>query len=121
MNHPSRITMAVMIASACVNAFAKSAFAQTFVPVTEASPDPADWLMMNHTHRTGRADFRHPALRLLSLSSPGFKQTFIHGRGSRGTATVLSQENRSATLSPTAKAYRGGAMANMTRSATRTS
>ena len=52
MDPMSRITMAMMVASASVNAFATNAAAQTFVPVTEAtlaSPDPADWLMMNRT------------------------------------------------------------------------
>ena len=52
MDLTSRVTMAVMIAFASVRAFAASASAQTFVPVTEAmlaSPDPADWLMMNRT------------------------------------------------------------------------
>src|SRR5215813_12008643 len=52
MDLSSRVTMAVMIAFASVSAFAASASAQTFVPVTEAmlaSPDPADWLMMNRT------------------------------------------------------------------------
>ena len=52
MDLTSRVTMAVMIAFASVSAFAASSSAQTFVPVTEAmlaSPDPADWLMMNRT------------------------------------------------------------------------
>src|SRR5215468_1865163 len=52
MDPTSRGTMAVMIAFASVSAFAASASAQTFVPVTEAmrtSPNPADWLMMNRT------------------------------------------------------------------------
>src|SRR5258708_6858102 len=52
MNRASHIMMAMMVASASVNAFAANASAQTFVPVTEAtlaSPDPADWLMMNRT------------------------------------------------------------------------
>ena len=52
MDPMSRVTMAVMIASSSIGAFAAGAAAQTFVPVTEAmlaSPNPADWLMMNRT------------------------------------------------------------------------
>lgn len=52
MKRTSHITLAAMILSASVSASVASAFAQTFVPVTEAmlaSPDPADWLMMNRT------------------------------------------------------------------------
>jgi alcohol dehydrogenase (cytochrome c) len=52
MKRTSHITMALMIASTSVTMSVASAFAQAFVPVTEAtlaSPDPADWLMMNRT------------------------------------------------------------------------
>lgn len=52
MDPTSRVTMAVMIAFSSVSGFTGSASAQTFIPVTEAvlaSPDPADWLMMNRT------------------------------------------------------------------------
>src|SRR6266566_8528766 len=52
MDPTARVTMAVMITLSSASAFAASASAQTFVPVTEAmlaSPDPADWLMMNRT------------------------------------------------------------------------